>query len=295
MELLQLKYFKSVAEIGKISEAAEVLFVSAPALSTSISRLEKELGVRLFDRTNNKIILNEQGGIFLRHVNQVFDSLEDAKTELRQSMLQQGPHISVANVNSTMWVDMIMAFTSEYPQFTLSWKSIALSNLATNGFPVQYNFLLADETDIPTTYREELESVYLFETEPMVMLHPEHPLANEKQISVEMLEKEKIFLPMPDFPLYERVVELFRAANVSLPGENQYPFLARVRMVANNLGISFVLNNSSRIIHEDLRYVPLQDPFDPWVTRLYWRKNHKLTKEECIFKEFTESYVHKLH
>ena len=45
MELMQLKYFKTVAEIGKISDAAQALFISAPALSTSISRLEKELGI----------------------------------------------------------------------------------------------------------------------------------------------------------------------------------------------------------------------------------------------------------
>ena len=44
MELLQLKYFKTVAETQKISAAAQALFVSAPALSTAISRLEKELG-----------------------------------------------------------------------------------------------------------------------------------------------------------------------------------------------------------------------------------------------------------
>ena len=88
MELQQLKYFKSVAEIGKISEAARALFISPPALSTSISRLEKELGVRLFDRTNNQITLNLQGRIFLRYVNQVLTSLDCAKTELRY--LQSG-------------------------------------------------------------------------------------------------------------------------------------------------------------------------------------------------------------
>ena len=48
-----------MAETGKISDAAQKLFISAPALSTSISRLEKELGIRLFDRTNNRIILSK--------------------------------------------------------------------------------------------------------------------------------------------------------------------------------------------------------------------------------------------
>ena len=89
LELQQLKYFKAVADIGKISEAAEALFISAPALSTSISRLEKELGVQLFDRTNSRITLNAQGLILLRHVNQISDTLEDAKQELQQSLLQQ--------------------------------------------------------------------------------------------------------------------------------------------------------------------------------------------------------------
>ena len=61
MELQQLKYFKTVAEVGKIAAAADALFISAPALSTAVSRLEKELGIPLFDRTNNSIRLNRQG------------------------------------------------------------------------------------------------------------------------------------------------------------------------------------------------------------------------------------------
>ena len=93
MELMQLKYFKTVAEIGKISDAAQSLFISAPALSTSISRLEKELGIPLFDRTNNRIKLNRQGQIFLRYVNQIFSNLECAKTELQQSIMHQGQHV----------------------------------------------------------------------------------------------------------------------------------------------------------------------------------------------------------
>lgn len=79
MDLQQLKYFKTVATLGKISEAAESLFISALALSTSISRLEKELGVRLFDRTGNRITLNAQGTIFLKHANQILLNLENAK------------------------------------------------------------------------------------------------------------------------------------------------------------------------------------------------------------------------
>ena len=47
LEFLQLTYFKTVAEYGKIVTAAEALFITPPALSASISRLEKELGMKL--------------------------------------------------------------------------------------------------------------------------------------------------------------------------------------------------------------------------------------------------------
>ena len=104
MELLQLKYFKTVAQIGKISEAAQALFISAPALSTSISRLEKELGVKLFDRTNNRIIQTQQGQILLRYVNQVFSVLDCARTELQQSLLLQRIWIRLSQkVLQTVW------------------------------------------------------------------------------------------------------------------------------------------------------------------------------------------------
>ena len=89
MDIQQMRYFKTVAETGKISEAAESLFISAPALSTSVARLEKELGVKLFDRTNNKIVLNRQGELFLDYVNETMENLEDLKDALQKSLMEK--------------------------------------------------------------------------------------------------------------------------------------------------------------------------------------------------------------
>ena len=113
MELQQLKYFKKVAETEKISAAAESLFISAPARSASVARLEKELGMALFDRSGNSIRLNRQGRILLHYVNQVFASLESARVELRQSMMQQSRHVAVAAMSSNTWIDLIAAFSQE--------------------------------------------------------------------------------------------------------------------------------------------------------------------------------------
>ncbi|TCP95979.1 DNA-binding transcriptional LysR family regulator [Cricetibacter osteomyelitidis] len=83
MELTQLKQFAKIAELGSISEAAEQLYISQPALSTMIKKLEAELGITLFERTRNKITLNQAGGLALRHAQGILAQEEKMKTELR--------------------------------------------------------------------------------------------------------------------------------------------------------------------------------------------------------------------
>ncbi len=295
MELQQLKYFKTVAAIGKISDAAEALFVSAPALSTSISRLEKELGVRLFNRTNNRIILNAQGQIFLKYVNQVFSSLEHAKQELQQSVLQQGARVSLVSINSLIWVNLITAFISEFPQYTLSHSTISIPELEENGISTQHSFLLAYESDIPPAYADKLDSVFLFQPQPAVMVHKDHPLAQAEKLELPDLAGEKLFMPAPGYSLSVRLQQLFGFYDLPFPGDNVYSYHARQKLVSENMGISFISDRTSNMQFQNVRYIPLADPLDPWVARLYWRKGHPLTEYETAFRDFTEKFYQDLH
>ena len=289
MELSQLKYFMTVAKTGKISDAAESLFISAPALSASISRLEKELGMSLFDRTNNRIILNEQGQILLRYVTQIFSNLELAQSELKQSIMRRGQHVSIASVASTQWVNMITAFSQEHPHFTLSCTSTKRTELI-NGLPSQYSFLLAADEDIPAFYAGELDSIKLFEEHPVIMLHENHPLANKIAISLAEIVDEPIFLPMRDYTLYDHLVKLFESAGIPFPAGNAYSHLATQQMVVKGLGIAFSSLHTGCTPNLPIKYIPISDAYTPWVSRLYWRKNHTFTKDEIIFKDFVEKF-----
>lgn len=296
MELQQLRYFKAAAETGKISEAAESLFVSAPALSTSISRLEKELGIPLFDRTNNRIILNPQGQIFLSHVNHIFTTLDEAKLEMRQSLIQQGPHLSIISLNTAVWVNLITTFLSEYPQYTLSSSTVTLTQLAQHGFHSPNNFLLAYETDIPPFLENELDSIPLFRASLMVALHKDHPLAGEAELDIRMLKDEKLFLPFPGFPLYARLEKLFALYDIPLPAENVYSLLIRQKMIAENQGITFISDHAIQAIYSpNIRYIPLVTPFEPWKARLYWHKHRPLNGHEAAFRDFCLQYYSNLH
>ncbi len=295
MDIQQLKYFKAVAEIGKISEAAESLFISAPALSTSISRLEKELGFQLFDRTNNRIVLNHQGQIFLHYADQILANLTAARREMRQSLLHDNKHISISSISTTMWVNLIAAFTSEYPQFTLSCASISLSALRHDGVSALHSFFLAHENEIPPEISSELDSSFLFESRATVMLHKDHPLANRPVLRITDIINERLLMTQPDLPLHERLVKLFDLCNLPLTANSGYSLMVRQEMIKKNAGISFVALHPDYTPLPNVSYIPLEDPFGAWNMRIYWRKDHVLTKEERMFKDFVVQYFRSLH
>jgi DNA-binding transcriptional LysR family regulator len=194
-----------------------------------------------------------------------------------------------------MWVDLITAFTSEHLQHTLSCSTVSIPQLAEEGFSPHCSFLLAFENDIPAAYTEELDSIFLFETKPTVMLHKDHPLAQEPVLTLPMLAEERMFMPMPDFSLCNRLTQLFELHELPFPGENAYTLSARLKLVAGNMGISFFTNFAGYIPRPDIRYIPLEDPFDPWVARLYWRKDRPLSEYETVFRDFTQKFYQELH
>lgn len=116
LELQQLNYFYKVAKLQSISNAANELDVSEPYLSKSITLLENELGVKLFDRIGRRIYLNEYGKIFLNSVHSIFDNIETGVKNLKKlSDVQLG----VINIGlftySTFISDCISAFLKSNP------------------------------------------------------------------------------------------------------------------------------------------------------------------------------------
>lgn len=76
MTLLQLKYMITAAEVGSITEAAKVLFISQPSLSGAIKEVEKEAGISIFTRCRAGIALTKEGMEFLGYARQVVQQME---------------------------------------------------------------------------------------------------------------------------------------------------------------------------------------------------------------------------
>lgn len=95
MDITQLEYFKVIAETGSLTKAAEMLHISQPAMSAMLKKFEEELNVELFDRSPNRIHLNQTGEIALVHVNHILRSVEQMKADLL-SAAQQNLTLSIA-------------------------------------------------------------------------------------------------------------------------------------------------------------------------------------------------------
>ncbi len=84
MELYQIRYFLAVAETLNFTRASERSFVSQPALTKAIQRLEETLGGRLFDRTKNSVQLTELGRQMLPNLRTVYDGALQARERARR-------------------------------------------------------------------------------------------------------------------------------------------------------------------------------------------------------------------
>lgn len=82
LENFRLKVFRAVAERLSFRKAAEMLFLTQPAVTLQIKALEEDLGVRLFDRAGGKVVLTRQGAILLRHAEKIARIVLEAELQL---------------------------------------------------------------------------------------------------------------------------------------------------------------------------------------------------------------------
>ena len=91
MELRQLEYFQMASRLKNITRAAERLRVSQPNITVAIKKLEGELGIQLFDRSQKQLSLTPEGAVFLGRVEIALRNIQDAVLEVNDyKQLQKG-------------------------------------------------------------------------------------------------------------------------------------------------------------------------------------------------------------
>lgn len=116
MELTQLLYFKTAAEMEHFTHAAEKLNITQPTLSKTVSRLEEELGVKFFDRDGTHVRLNIYGQTFLTQVNEALLRLEEGKQLVAELLDSDTGEIHIAATLTESLSPFIRNYLLEHPQ-----------------------------------------------------------------------------------------------------------------------------------------------------------------------------------
>ena len=91
MELKQLEYFQMTSRLKNITRAAKRLSVSQPNITVAIKKLEAELGIQLFERSQKQLSLTPEGAVFLNRIELALRNIQDAVLEVNDyKQLQKG-------------------------------------------------------------------------------------------------------------------------------------------------------------------------------------------------------------
>ena len=273
MELTQLYQFKIIAESGNMTKAAQTLFVSQPALSQNLSKLEKELGIRLFERKKGRLELNEYGQMALEHVNYIFDEVNKLKSISFQSHSNIN-HLRLASSEDPSLRYFGATITGSFPSYSLETAIIDDSDV--------FNCLLQDQADIVFTDKpvkhNQIFTTYICETKTFISVPCTHPFYNYQSLSWEDLNNQTFLMPNGLSYLFNKISLIEKEKNLHINKVVQRDF-ALYRTMTSSTPYLIFLSNLNHIYPEDRtrKIIPL-DTNDLYVKYYASCTERKLTR-----------------
>lgn len=288
MDLLQLHYFRTVARLQHMTMAAEVLNVAQPALSKTIARLERELGVPLFDRQGRRIRLNRYGEAFLDKVDRALNLLEQAKQEVADMAGAEKGTIHLATVTMNRFADLLGAFRREHPDVTIR---------VTQTTPEQVPELLRNG-DIDYAYTTPkiedpgVESLPLLHETIYLAVPPGHRLADRPRIDLAEAAEEPFVALKTGYQFRGLVDDLCRRAGLTPRIVCEVDETSAVRaLVRAGLGVALLPACKSDEEYP-LILVPIRDAAFKRTFHLVWPAKRYLSLAARCFRDFAVRYVH---
>jgi DNA-binding transcriptional LysR family regulator len=211
MELRQLRYFVTLAEELHFGRAAEREHIVQSALSQQVQRLERELGVRLLERSTHHVALTGAGVVFLVEARQILASVDRAVVAARNTVGAAVPlRVGIIDSSYDSMPQILHEVQARYPDLVIHQIEATV--------PEQYQRLMDGRLDVgvgrATLAPPEIASL-LFRQDPLGVLVPtDHRFAELDGVSVAELAREPLLLSeeakAPEFNQF--TVEMCRAA-----------------------------------------------------------------------------------
>ncbi len=283
MNFLQLSYFKKVAELEHISQAATELYISQPALSKSIHMLEGEIGYPLFIREGTGIRLNENGRILYRYACQILSGYQDALSEISDYNHNNHKVVLSMTAGTHFLPEIIMGVKEYYPTIDLAIRQEEYQTKE------QHCDLYLHSSTVPM---QGPDTVTLLSEVCLLGVSVDNPLSQETIVTPDMLKYET-FLTMPDrLPLYQITQNLCRDSgftpDTSLQFDNRETIFDMIRA---NMGISVIPSKTWAPFIRPGKIVlkPLSVSYYRHIV-LRWHKEHYLSEDAMEIISYLKDY-----
>jgi DNA-binding transcriptional LysR family regulator len=216
VELRHLEYFVAVAAELNFSRAAQRIHVVQSALSASVGRLEKELGVELFDRSKRQITLTVAGEVFLQHAREVIHTAQRARTSVDAFRDQLTGTVTLGTLMSWGTLNLPAAleeFRGSNPMVTLRLRQ------SLTGSAGHLTAIADGQMDLAlvsiTSPGSQLVALRELMREPMVFVcESTHPLADRRKVELADLAGHDFIHFPPGWGIRRRLDAGFAAAGI---------------------------------------------------------------------------------
>jgi DNA-binding transcriptional LysR family regulator len=262
MELRQLEYFVAVAAELNFSRAAQRIHVVQSALSASVGKLEKELGVELFDRSKRQIALTAPGETFLRHARGVIQTVQMAQSSVEGYRDQLAGTVTLGTLMSWGTLNLAAAleeFRRLNPLVTVHLRQ-SLTGSAGHLDAIANSQMDLALVSIPSS-PSPLVVLHRLTQEPMVFVcESTHPLAHRRRVRTADLDGQDFINFPPGWGIRQRLDANFAAAGIRPNGAYEVADYAIAAELIRHRLATTVLPISAANRFPDLCTVPLNPP-----------------------------------
>lgn len=280
-----LYYFSIVAAEGNMTRASELLYKTQPALSAAMRKLEEQLGYRLFDRQNNKLVLTEAGKCLLEYLNTSYGIMEDG-LRAAERMAHRADGISVATS-----MGIVRQFAEEYA--TLTGKRIEVRTCDTEEI---ISRMTSGRADIGVNFGQvqdvRLSNVPLMRGHYCVAISNSHPLAGRKTVTLKELSEYQLFCSNLS-GTYDKVRALFQRVRCEckLLCLDEKDVLFRAAELGLGGVVCVPMINGGKA-GDNVSFLPIADAFEEPYSMLLLKRGEFYAQEAIQFTNYlTERYA----
>lgn len=283
LEWQQLEYFRAVAKTEHFRKASEQLSISQPALSRSITKLEEELGIHLFDRIGRSVKLNQFGRLFLKRIENGINEIEMGVQEINQLKNPFTGTVSIAFLQIlgiTVLPDIIGDFYKQFPKVNIQ--------LYQNNIMNSIQLLLSRKVDlclITPVNHIHVRWHHLLNEELFLYVPTNHRFAERESINLSEISEENFIAFKQELGMREVINKFCEDAgfspNIKLEGED-VPTLAG--LVSVGLGVT-IIPAFHGISSEKIKPIPISNPYCHRKIGIAWLNGLKLPPSVELFKK----------